>query len=247
MTFEESKLIFVEALIDSAVLIIETIWGENKLNQTTRFRNMPLRRFIQETLKRSRSSYSTFQVALYYLILIKPLIKDGHYQPDVKNCLNCGRRTLLTSLMLAAKYLQDRNYSVGAWSKISGLCIKELSNNEINFLKAVDWNLHIPSQVYIRWSSLLLASATEDSQVWVDKIKSISSDISTYSSSFDIAATTPTTSEVQDEDLEFGDYLELPVQLPTPVSSPESQCKRSREEDEDEDEDEVVMNKRPHK
>lgn len=194
LKLEESKTVFVEALVDSAVLIIEAIWPRSIGNNHGSQRNMPLRKFIQETLKRSRTSYSTFQACLYYLILIKSVVYDMQYSPTCQyeniknwskhkvkdtnsNLLSCGRRTFLTSLILASKYLQDRNYSACAWSKISGLSIKELNNNEVCFLKAVDWNLHISSEIYSRWSSLLLMSASDSPLNWMQKIVNIGSDV----------------------------------------------------------------------
>lgn len=118
---------------------------------------MPLRTFIQETLRRSRASYSTLQVALYYLLLIKPRLPGHNFtteQPsDSYACraLQCGRRMFLAALILASKYLQDRNYSARAWSKISGLATAEINQNETAFLHAVDWRLHITNDVYTRW------------------------------------------------------------------------------------------------
>ena len=119
---------------------------------------LPLRTFIQETLRRSRTSYSTLQVALYYLILIKPQVPDHDFtmeQPDdcqASQALQCGRRMFLAALILASKYLQDRNYSTRAWSKISGLQTHEINQNERAFLQAVKWNLHITEEIYSRWS-----------------------------------------------------------------------------------------------
>lgn len=73
--------------------------------------------------------------------------------------MRCGRRTFLTALMLASKYSQDRNYSVAAWSKISGLTVAELSANEVKFLGAVEWNLFVSCEVYERWSEVLVECA----------------------------------------------------------------------------------------
>ncbi len=56
--------------------------------------------------------------------------------------LQCGRRMFLAALILASKWLQDRNYSARAWSKISGLQVSEINDNERAFLAAVNWKLH---------------------------------------------------------------------------------------------------------
>lgn len=123
---------------------------------------LPLRTFIQETLRRSRTSYSTLQVALYYLILIKPHVPRCNFtmeQPDDAHstrALQCGRRMFLAALILASKYLQDRNYSARAWSKISGLNTQEINQNEMAFLLAVNWKLHITDDVFQRWTDIVL-------------------------------------------------------------------------------------------
>ncbi|KAL9003535.1 MAG: hypothetical protein Q9188_003606 [Gyalolechia gomerana] len=70
--------------------------------------------------------------------------------------MQCGRRMFLASLILASKYLQDRNFSARAWSKISGLKASEININEIAFLTAVNWKLHIPEPVFQRWTDVVL-------------------------------------------------------------------------------------------
>ena len=121
-----------------------------------------LRTFIQEVLKRSKTSYSTLQVALYYLILIKPHIPTVNFcmeqseDSHTLRAMQCGRRMFLASLILASKYLQDRNYSARAWSKISGLKITEINSNEMAFVTAIDWRLHVSEPLFQRWTDVVL-------------------------------------------------------------------------------------------
>jgi hypothetical protein len=146
--------------------MVETIWPLSSVPCRSELGSrgpvLPLRTFIQETLRRSRTSYSTLQVALYYLILIKPHVPNHDFtmeQPsDSLQCraLQCGRRMFLSALVLASKYLQDRNYSARAWSKISGLPVNEINNNEMAFLLAVNWELHITDAVFKRWADIVL-------------------------------------------------------------------------------------------
>lgn len=123
---------------------------------------LPLRTFIQETLRRSRTSYSTLQVALYYLILIKSHVPNHDFTMEqledshASRALQCGRRMFLAALILASKYLQDRNYSARAWSKISGLNTQEINQNEMAFVTAVNWKLHITDEVYNRWTDCVM-------------------------------------------------------------------------------------------
>lgn len=121
---------------------------------------LPLRIFITETLRRSKTSYSTLQIALYYLILLKqclpPVASASSSGQSGCRAMQCGRRMFLTSLILASKYLQDRNYSARAWSKISGLPLKEINDNERRFLSIVSWDLHVPKTTFENWSKIVL-------------------------------------------------------------------------------------------
>ncbi|KAF8931377.1 hypothetical protein BGZ58_007664 [Dissophora ornata] len=280
-------------VIDTAAIVIESIWpplpGSAECPQKQK--GLPLRTFIQETLKRSRSSYSTLQTALFYLYKIRnkvpcaylkrrqdqlcqthqilsatqpsaglmtPPASPHHLQhiadfpsnvqgPDYfslrassdckpvlpsplsstcsmasaspasgyspcssaspssttssptsssspcsvsSSCsssssssssssatsssssssssssqsnriIYCGRRTFLASLMVASKYLQDRNYSNKAWAKISGLSIKEINANELIFLKLIDYSLFVSHDTFMRWTALLVAHGQE--------------------------------------------------------------------------------------
>ncbi|KAL1998109.1 hypothetical protein VTN02DRAFT_6849 [Thermoascus thermophilus] len=164
----ERKVSFVDNLVDTASQIVEAIWPLSVMALRSDASLgckgvLPLRTFIQETLRRSRTSYSTLQVALYYLIKIKPHVPKHDFttaeQPrdrPVCRAMQCGRRMFLAALILASKYLQDRNYSARAWSKISGLNTLEINQNELAFLEAVGWRLHIPESTFQRWTGIVL-------------------------------------------------------------------------------------------
>lgn len=154
-------------MLDTTTLMIETIWPlsilsctrENTLGKDQNL--IGLRVFVQEVLRRSKTSYSTLQVALYYLVLIQSCIPKHDFTmeqaEDSASCraMQCGRRMFLAALILASKYLQDRNFSARAWSKISGLKTFEINTNEMAFLAAVNWKLHIPEPVYNRWTDIV--------------------------------------------------------------------------------------------
>jgi hypothetical protein len=151
---------------DSATQMVQVIWPLSVPTcpgaPATGHGVLPLRTFIQETLRRSRTSFSTLQVALYYLILIKahvPCFDFTMEQPVDQlstRALQCGRRMFLAALILASKYLQDRNYSARAWSRISGLKTEEINTNEMAFLQAVNWKLHVPETLFERWQDILI-------------------------------------------------------------------------------------------
>ncbi|KAG8622785.1 hypothetical protein KVT40_009296 [Elsinoe batatas] len=162
---EERKLLFVNDLVDSATNMVSVIWplsGSPAARDANNRGVLPLRRYIEETLRRSRTSYSTLQVALYYLILIKAHVPGRDFTMEQSSdcgalrAMQCGRRMFLAALILASKYLQDRNYSAKAWSKMSGLKTTEINSNERLFLSAVNWSLHIPENIFKRWTDIVL-------------------------------------------------------------------------------------------
>ncbi|KAL8871982.1 MAG: hypothetical protein Q9174_002306 [Haloplaca sp. 1 TL-2023] len=154
---------------DTTTQMIETIWplsvmscGRDTSTDSKNQNLIGLRFFVQEVLKRSKTSYSTLQVALYYLVLVQGCLPRHDFtmeqREDTQGCraMQCGRRMFLASLILASKYLQDRNFSARAWSKISGLKASEINTNEVAFLRAVNWKLHIPEPIFQRWTDIVL-------------------------------------------------------------------------------------------
>ena len=167
--FRRILMLTRQILKDTTTQMIETIWPlsvlscgrENTLGGKQQ-NLIGLRVFVQEVLRRSKTSYSTLQVALYYLILIQSCIPKHDFtmeqSEDSPACrsMQCGRRMFLAALILASKYLQDRNFSARAWSKISGLQTCEINSNEMAFLSAVNWKLHIPQPVFDKWTDIVL-------------------------------------------------------------------------------------------
>lgn len=214
---------------DTASQIVVTIWPLSATAPPTGSKGViPLRTFIQETLKRSRSSYSTLQVALYYLVKLRPRVpahdftKEQSREPSQSRAMQCGRRMFLTALILASKYLQDRNYSARAWSKISGLPAVEINQNELMFLNAIDWRLHLPTATYQRWTDLVLkltpgagGSLTYDGQTWSTVLPRLTPELETV----DSEPTTPV-SAMSGMDLGLSES-------PSPRSGPSNELIRS--------------------
>ncbi|OAP57041.1 hypothetical protein AYL99_09154 [Fonsecaea erecta] len=161
---------FVSLLIIFAKRLITAIWplSDRPPMMSDCFNGAGVLRldtFIKETLRRSKTSYSTLQVALYYLILLKARMPHGQSkagcrgeQSERSQCraMQCGRRMFLSALMLASKYLQDRNYSARAWSKISGLRSSEINENEREYLATINYDLHVPKEAFDNWSKIVL-------------------------------------------------------------------------------------------
>lgn len=162
----ERRQCFVSSLVMFAAGLIAAVWPLSApvLHDTSYAHNvLPLQDFITETLRRSKTSYSTLQVAMYYLILLKSHLPKCDFTqeqscvPADRRAMQCGRRMFLSALMLASKFLQDRNYSTRAWGKITGLPTSEINTNELKFLEAVNWKLHVSKEKFERWSHAVIA------------------------------------------------------------------------------------------
>jgi PHO85 cyclin-5 len=178
---------------------------------------LPLKTYIQETLKRSKTRFSTLQVALYYLVLLKEVIPACNYTMEQQDgnphriALQCGRRMFLTALMLASKYLQDRNYSAKAWSKITGLQVKEINLNEIAFLLAIDWNLHVKDSTFERWQNILIKYSNANMKAhWGHAVLQLKPSLTCPTSVLALLPTPPPSPP----------FLEPMVVMPAPESAP---------------------------
>jgi hypothetical protein len=61
----------------------------------------------------------------------------------------------VTSLMLASKYLNDRNASNSAWSRISGIPLDVLNKMEMKLLSFIEYKLHVEVDLFDRWIKFL--------------------------------------------------------------------------------------------
>ncbi|KAI7862282.1 hypothetical protein BDF14DRAFT_1736569 [Spinellus fusiger] len=165
-----NRMAYVEALVDTNALLIESIWCSSPTTKTAAV--VPLRTFIQEVLKRSRATYSTLQTSLFYLFRSRPAITEslqrrlhGNSKGCTRSChhstrcesayIRCGRRMFLASLVVASKFVQDKTYRNSAWAKIAGLPVAEINAAERIFLELIDYRLYIAQPTFEQWHHML--------------------------------------------------------------------------------------------
>ncbi|KAG2236980.1 hypothetical protein INT48_002049 [Thamnidium elegans] len=136
---DQDKSVMINKLIEAAADIIDSIHSKRNT------RAMSTSSFISEILKRSRATYSMLQLALFYMFRIK---KSNPF-------VNCSRRIFLAALMVASKYLNDKNYKNKAWAKITCLSVTEINTTEMEFLKLIEYQLYVSKPLYDKWVSLL--------------------------------------------------------------------------------------------
>lgn len=152
---------FYHITVDITALIIKAIWHNFPVNPNSQV--IPLRLFVEQTLKRSQTGWSTLLSALFYLMRIKPQIKILWHNPDSWSLnskddkggdpdpATCGRRMFLASLILASKYLLDQNCANNTWSKKCGLPVQQINVIERRFLDLIDYKLFIGEDEYKIW------------------------------------------------------------------------------------------------
>ena len=89
---------------------------------------------------------------LLYLLWGKQSMKDK----NVKQARTIGIfEIFVTALMLASKYLNDRNASNSAWSRISGIPLETLNKMEMKLLSFIEYKLHVEVDLFDRWIKFL--------------------------------------------------------------------------------------------
>jgi len=79
------------------------------------------------------------------LVYIDRIVK---VHPEFTICNLNIHRLLVTSVMLAAKFFDDIYYSNAYYAKVGGIRIKEVNALETQFLRLIDWRLHVSPEEY---------------------------------------------------------------------------------------------------
>ena len=223
---------YVDSLVDVATLVVDSLWPSASGGASSST-NTVLSYFITETSRKSKTSLSTMQLTLFYCLKFKQqqigrmtALRRLYGKSDPGSALirattgsNCARRNFLSALVLASKYLQDRNFSNKAWSKISSVSVADINLREREFLEVVQWRLDVKQDLFKNWTDLMermigeirdrtmFGSIRPCKQKWRSTILNI-----TTLSSIDVA-----TLQAQ---LRLHDLQDEATQLLTPLPSP---------------------------
>ena len=166
---------------DATVRTLDVIWNASATSGSTscdlgeKQTGLPLQLFVRETLRRGRASCSTLQAALLYCVRLSDAIQrskaaaapaaleglaveEALKRREDACMLRCPRRMFLAAVMAASKFLQDRTYSNRAWSRVSGLPVRELGKIERCFLAAIDYRLVVTNGEWEAWAAKLMTT-----------------------------------------------------------------------------------------
>ncbi len=98
------------------------------------------RKYVSQVLTSTRLPSSTILYGLYYLAhRMTELSKTGRYPTGAGQVY----RMLTTALLLGSKFLDDNTFQNRSWSEVSNIPVQELNTLELEWLKSIEWDLHI--------------------------------------------------------------------------------------------------------
>ncbi|CAH9145155.1 unnamed protein product [Cuscuta epithymum] len=110
--------------------------------------SMSVGQYVDRIFRYSNCSPACFVVS--YIYLDRFVARTG----AVLTSLNV-HRLLITSTMLAAKFLDDGCYNNGYYAKVGGISNSELNKLEMKFLTALQFRLHVSVDTFISYCALL--------------------------------------------------------------------------------------------
>nr|XP_043609717.1 cyclin-P3-1-like isoform X2 [Erigeron canadensis] len=134
-------LSLLSSLLERSVQMNETILETTQTKDVltifhgSRAPALTIKEYIDRIFKYSRCSPSCFVVARVYM--------DRFIQYGNVNLTSLSvHRLLITSIMLAAKFIDDAFYNNAYYAKVGGVTTAELNRLEMKFLFGLDFRLH---------------------------------------------------------------------------------------------------------
>ncbi|KAI8808566.1 hypothetical protein BJ742DRAFT_771924 [Cladochytrium replicatum] len=145
-------------LIAAAIETIESIWSDAESSPNTTLLPATLREYTLQLLSRSRTTFSTLQIALLYLSRLHSRLTALRYfdstTPELHPDFRDARLTFMTAVILASKYLIDNPPSNAAWSGLSGVHVRRINEMEAAFLGTIRYKLYVSDDTWKQLSGL---------------------------------------------------------------------------------------------
>lgn len=110
--------------------------------------------YLMRISKYFQCSHECFVMSLVYIDRVVKL------HPEFTICQLNIHRLVVTSVMLAVKFYDDVYYSNAYYGKVGGVKIKEINNLEHQFLRLIDWQLHVSPQEFNQYRNHVYAALT---------------------------------------------------------------------------------------
>ncbi|MQL84330.1 hypothetical protein Taro_016822 [Colocasia esculenta] len=115
--------------------------------------NLSIRRYIERIFKYSKCSPSCFVLAQVYMDRFLQ-------QPNMHLTSLNVHRLLITSVVVAAKFIDDAFFNNAYYAKVGGVSTVEMNRLELNFLFCIDFRLQVGVGTFDKYCLLLEKEAT---------------------------------------------------------------------------------------
>ncbi|KAF7728100.1 hypothetical protein EC973_006615 [Apophysomyces ossiformis] len=107
------------------------------------------KKFCLQILTATQLSESAVCLALKYIAI---LLQSN---PFIEGAEGSEYRLFIVALILANKFLDDNTFTNKTWSDVSGMKVHDLNIMEAEFLEALDYNLFVRDNEFMRWKEVL--------------------------------------------------------------------------------------------
>ncbi|QHN85176.1 Cyclin [Arachis hypogaea] len=135
---------------DKLVMMISSKRNNNKKeNNITVFHGskapkLSITRYMERILKYARCSSSCFVIAQIYID--RYFSKNGGYLTSFN-----AHRLLVTSLLVAVKFVDDRYFSNAYYAQVGGISTQEMNRMELEFLFSLEFRLFVTTEMFVKY------------------------------------------------------------------------------------------------
>ncbi|XP_031129107.1 cyclin-U2-1-like [Ipomoea triloba] len=104
--------------------------------------DMSIQSYLERIFRYTRAGPSVYVVSYVYID------RFSHLYPDFRITAKNVHRLLITTIMLASKYVEDMSYRNAYFARVGGLTTKEMNRLEIEFLFLMGFKMHVNLSVF---------------------------------------------------------------------------------------------------
>ncbi|KAM7476299.1 hypothetical protein LguiB_023542 [Lonicera macranthoides] len=125
--------------------------------------DMSVQSYLERIFRYTRAGPSVYVVAYVYIDRLCQLY------PEFRISARNVHRLLVTTVMVASKYVEDMNYRNSYFARVGGLTTKEMNNLEFEFLFLMGFKLHVNVSVFESYCSHLEREVSIGGGYYVEK------------------------------------------------------------------------------
>ncbi|XP_050224561.1 cyclin-P3-1 [Mercurialis annua] len=157
-------LLLIASVLEKSILKNEKLFdGSRRKEVITVFHGsrspyLSIKQYIERIFKYAKCSNSCFLVA--YIYIERFLRGNDSYLTRLN-----VHRLLITSIMLAAKFLDDECYNNAYYAKVGGVSTAEMNRMETKFIFSLEYRLQVTVEVFRHYCLKLERECSEEYQI----------------------------------------------------------------------------------